>query len=60
MYAYDAEGDADSAICDYLAQQGPIDPSTRVSQRLKEKWWSWSTIEAVQGETLIKSDKSRL
>ncbi|KAK5467497.1 hypothetical protein LTS15_000470 [Exophiala xenobiotica] len=41
VYAYDAEADADNAICEYLGKTGEVDPDTRVSKRLKEKWWNW-------------------
>ena len=45
VYACDAESDADNAICEYLSRHGEIDETTRVSKRLKEKWWSWGDIE---------------
>jgi hypothetical protein len=55
VYAYDAESDADNAICEFLGKQGPVDEATRVSQRLREKWWSWSVIEAEQAQSREKS-----
>ncbi|KIV85821.1 hypothetical protein PV11_01477 [Exophiala sideris] len=45
VYAYDAEADADNAICEYLSKAGEVDPATRVSKRLKEKWWSWGDVD---------------
>lgn len=57
VYAYDAESDADNAICEYLGSQGPVDQATRVSQRLREKWWSWNVVEV---EDVKASEKSKL
>jgi hypothetical protein len=48
VYAYDAEADADNAICEYLANAGKVDEHTRVSDRLREKWWSWREIEGAE------------
>ena len=57
VFAYDAESDADNAVCEFLGKQGTVDPATRVSQRLKEKWWSWSVVEA---EDAARREKSKL
>lgn len=37
---YDAEGDADFAVDEWLMSQGDIDPKTLVSAGLKQKWYS--------------------
>lgn len=43
VYSYDAEGDADRAVCEYLAQKGKekMDPQTKVVPELKAMWWRW-------------------
>ncbi len=40
ILAYDAEADADFAVCEYLQNKGDIDLKTMVSKRLCEKWWN--------------------
>ena len=40
ILAYDAEADADFAVCEYLQNKGDIDLKTMVSKRLYEKWWN--------------------
>ena len=41
IYTYDAEGDADNAVCEYLQSLGDMDSTTKVTRRLREKWQSW-------------------
>ena len=60
VYAYDAESDADNAICEYLSKRGEIDETTRVSKRLREKWWSWRDIEGQGGLERATGMKSKL
>lgn len=52
---YDAEGDADFAVDEWLMSQGDVDPKTLVSAGLRQKWWSalrdngakrWQTLRA--------------
>ena len=38
VFYYDAEGDADNAVCEYLQQQGGVDAFEMLSGRLKDKW----------------------
>jgi salicylate hydroxylase len=40
ILAYDAEADADFAVCEYLQNKGEIDPKTMVSKGLYDKWWN--------------------
>lgn len=42
IYTYDAEGDADNAVCAYLQSCGDVDPNTQVARRLRSKWWAFS------------------
>lgn len=37
---YDAEGDADFAVCEYLQNKGDVDAQTLVSSGLRAKWRS--------------------
>jgi len=43
IFYYDAEGDADNAVCDFLQtrdrQLGQVDGLTMVSKALSQKWW---------------------
>lgn len=36
---YDAEGDADNAVCEYLQSKTPMDETTLVTKGLWDKWW---------------------
>lgn len=36
---YDAESDADFAVCEYLQNKGNVDPETMLSKDLRNKWW---------------------
>jgi len=36
---YDAEGDADNAVCEYLQNTTEMDETTLVTQGLWDKWW---------------------
>jgi salicylate hydroxylase len=36
---YDAEGDADNAVCEYLQSTTEMDPETLVTKGLWDKWW---------------------
>ena len=36
---YDAEGDADNAVCEYLQKKTEMDETTLVSNGLWDKWW---------------------
>ncbi|KAL7943773.1 hypothetical protein V8C42DRAFT_328415 [Trichoderma barbatum] len=38
IFYYDAEGDADSTVCEYLCSKGPIDDVQMLSQNLENKW----------------------
>jgi salicylate hydroxylase len=38
VFYYDAEWDADSAVCEYLLTRGVVDEETMVSVRIREKW----------------------
>ena len=44
IFYYDAEGDADNAVCEYLQERdreiGEVDSLTMVSKSLSRKWWS--------------------
>lgn len=44
IFYYDAEGDADNAVCEFLQmrdrQRGEVDGLTMVSRALSRKWWS--------------------
>ncbi|KAK5265935.1 hypothetical protein LTR96_008836 [Exophiala xenobiotica] len=44
IFYYDAEGDADNAVCEYLQERdrenGQVDSLTMVSESLSRKWWS--------------------
>lgn len=42
IYTYDAEGDADNAVCEYLSKQGEVDANTKVAKRLRDMWWAFS------------------
>ncbi|KAM0251712.1 hypothetical protein ACHAQJ_008033 [Trichoderma viride] len=38
VFYYDAEGDADNAVCEYLCSKGPVDDVTMLSENLEKKW----------------------
>ncbi|KAH8812439.1 salicylate hydroxylase [Xylogone sp. PMI_703] len=40
ILGYDAETDADIAVCEYLQSKGDVDPVTMVSAHLRKKWWN--------------------
>jgi salicylate hydroxylase len=40
ILAYDAEADADFAVCEYLQNKGDVDPQTMVAKSLRDKWWN--------------------
>lgn len=44
VFYYDAEGDADNAVCEYLQERdresGEVDSITMVGKSLSRKWWS--------------------
>jgi salicylate hydroxylase len=44
IFYYDAEGDADNAVCEFLQERdqanGEVDELTMVSKALSKKWWS--------------------
>ncbi|KAJ5464459.1 uncharacterized protein N7458_000145 [Penicillium daleae] len=40
ILAYDAEADADFAVCEYLQNNGEVDPHTMVVKSLRDKWWN--------------------
>ena len=44
IFYYDAEGDADNAVCEFLQtrdrERGDVDELTMVSKALREKWWA--------------------
>ncbi len=44
IFYYDAEGDADNAVCEFLQardqKNGDVDDLTMVSKALRKKWWS--------------------
>jgi salicylate hydroxylase len=40
ILAYDAEADADFAVCEYLQNNGEMDPHTMVVKSLRDKWWN--------------------
>ena len=46
VYTYDAEGDADYAVCRFLQDKGEVDPNTKVAKHLEKMWSKWSEIEA--------------
>jgi salicylate hydroxylase len=46
VYGYDAESDADNAVCQYLQEQGQVNENTKVAERLRGKWMAWTSIEA--------------
>jgi salicylate hydroxylase len=41
IFYYDAEGDADSAVCEYLCSKGQVNESEMLSLNLKDKWWGY-------------------
>lgn len=41
MATYDAEGDADMAVCRYLQERSEVHPKTRVAKKIEEKWWGY-------------------
>ena len=51
---YDAEGDADFAVDEWLMNRGDIDDKTLVSRGLKAKWWS-----ALDDNGVERWDRSR-
>jgi salicylate hydroxylase len=55
IYAYDAEGDADNAVCQYLQNQGNVDSNTKVAKKVRDKWWSWASIEGRANTTPAKT-----
>jgi hypothetical protein len=55
IYTYDAEGDADNAVCQYLQDRGNVNSNTIVAKRLRDKWWSWKVYEGMSSSALTKS-----
>lgn len=41
IHNYDAEADADWAVCDYLQSQSDMDERILVAPKLREKWWGY-------------------
>ena len=41
VFYYDAEGDADNAVCEYLQQQGKVETFEMLSACLKDKWFGY-------------------
>lgn len=39
ILSYDADADADFAVCEYLQNKGDMDPETMVSKSLRAKWF---------------------
>jgi hypothetical protein len=55
IYTYDAEGDADNAVCQYVQNQGNVDSNTKVAKRVRDKWWGWSSLEGRANTTPAKA-----
>ncbi|KAH8816621.1 hypothetical protein F5884DRAFT_698138 [Xylogone sp. PMI_703] len=41
VFNYDAEGDADNAICEYLCSRGEVNEFEMLSENLRQKWWGY-------------------
>lgn len=41
IFYYDAEGDADSTVCEYLCSKGPVDEVQMLSENLLNKWMGY-------------------
>ncbi|KAL6789785.1 hypothetical protein J3E68DRAFT_443598 [Trichoderma sp. SZMC 28012] len=58
IFYYDAEGDADSTVCEYLCSKGPVDEVQQLSENLADKWMGYvhnNGLTMQNGE--VKSDK---
>jgi hypothetical protein len=55
IYTYDAEGDADNAVCQYLQSQGNVDSNTIVAKGIRDKWWSCKSLEGGRDSALARS-----
>ncbi|KAL7931663.1 hypothetical protein V8C35DRAFT_309182 [Trichoderma chlorosporum] len=58
IFYYDAEGDADSMVCEYLCSKGPVDDLRMLSENLENKWLGYihnNGLTVQNGE--VKSDK---
>ena len=49
VFTYDAEGDADNVVCEYLQSRGGSDESGMVSEALKSKWWGYVSDNGLGG-----------
>ncbi|PVH97424.1 FAD/NAD(P)-binding domain-containing protein [Periconia macrospinosa] len=43
VYFYDAEGDADAAVCEYLTSRGEVNETEMLSENLRKKWLGHAT-----------------
>lgn len=43
IFYYDAEGDADAAVCEYLSSKGPVNETEMLSENLQKKWTGYVT-----------------
>ncbi|OQU95937.1 FAD binding domain-containing protein [Cladophialophora immunda] len=50
MY-FDAEGDAENAVCEYLQETTPMDEQTLVTKGLWDKWWGLVDYNGVEDGT---------
>lgn len=41
VFSYDAEGDADNAVCEFLQNRADMDETGMVAESLKNKWWGY-------------------
>ncbi|KAJ5459506.1 uncharacterized protein N7458_001058 [Penicillium daleae] len=42
IFYYDAEGDADAAVCEYLTSRGPVNADEMLSENLRDKWTGYA------------------
>lgn len=49
MFTYDAAGEADNAVCEFLQSKGGFDESGMVSEALKAKWVGYVSDNGIGG-----------
>ena len=60
IHTYDAEGDADMAVCRFLQETTEKDTKTGMSRGLEEKWWGYMQPSAAATDKLSSTNGERI
>lgn len=58
VFTYDAEGDADNAVCEFLQERGGFDESGMVSEALKGKWWGYVDDNGMKNKKAVRGEEN--